>query len=65
MNEKIIIKLHEIYYKLGAYNTDNLTHAQNVIESNSTNAKEIMKILKIKILDIDDFYKLFSLHEEG
>ena len=39
-------KLGEIIRKLGPYSRDHLTHAENVINSNSEKAQAILKILE-------------------
>jgi len=58
VNKKVIFDLHRIYYKVGAYNRDPLTHAENVIDTSSDAAKEIMDILGIEILPYGTFQSM-------
>ena len=52
-NKKIIFNLHNIFYKLGAYNRDPQEHANNVIESNSLLAKECLELMGVEIKPLD------------
>ena len=51
--KKLVYNLHQIYYKLGAYNRDHLQHAQNVITNSSELAKEWLELLGETIQPLD------------
>jgi len=55
VTEQLSNKLHTIFFKLGAYNSDPQLHANNVIDNNSKLAKECLILLKIKVKSSKEF----------
>lgn len=50
--DRIVLKLHKIYYRLGPYKMDHLERAESVIEASSKLAEECLKILGVEILPL-------------